>query len=323
MIGNDFLRRWNFRVRIWSHPLFNCLPRPKREREMTVHLILMYANLDSSFSLPPQNLFPSVYRLLITHTFGSASITNHRAIAIRLIAITPYRGELLQSNPNLFEYSAPTALAFQLQSLVNGGISDICGGHSRVNAIWRQTNCAIWKDIAILHQQFKALSISNMHPGLLFRVNLQTMAPSTIVQPQPAAGSVDSLPGKSKVSTRPLKNSGSLDAFKHFDSTPAIGREYPESQLAEWITSPKADALLRDLAITSTCLFKTDLTHSFWTRGGLLSQSKGIHTWTPKDSRSAIGRVNWKTRDQWPSYPSRQQRSKRRLCQRKRRSQHR
>jgi hypothetical protein len=82
------------------------------------------------------------------------------------------------------------------------------------------------------------------------------MAPSTIVQPQPAAGSVDSHPGKSKVSTRPLKNSGSLDAFKHFDSTPAIGREYPESQLAEWITSTNADALLRDLAVTSTCRLK-------------------------------------------------------------------
>lgn len=75
------------------------------------------------------------------------------------------------------------------------------------------------------------------------------MAPSTVLQTQPAE--VDSFPSKRKISTKPLKSSGSIDAFKHFDSTPAIGREYPESQLAEWINSPNADTLLRDLAITS------------------------------------------------------------------------
>jgi hypothetical protein len=76
------------------------------------------------------------------------------------------------------------------------------------------------------------------------------MAP-TIIQSSPAH--VDSVHSKSKSALQhtPLRNSGSLDEFKQFDSTTAIGREFPEVQLAELINAPNADTLLRDLAITS------------------------------------------------------------------------
>jgi len=57
---------------------------------------------------------------------------------------------------------------------------------------------------------------------------------------------------KSKTSSQRLENSGSLDQFKHFDSTPAIGREFPDVQLADLINASNADTLIRDLAITST-----------------------------------------------------------------------
>jgi hypothetical protein len=49
----------------------------------------------------------------------------------------------------------------------------------------------------------------------------------------------------------PLKASGALDAFEQFDVTPVIGREFPKANLVDWINSPNADQLLRDLAITS------------------------------------------------------------------------
>ncbi|ETI26740.1 hypothetical protein G647_10185 [Cladophialophora carrionii CBS 160.54] len=47
----------------------------------------------------------------------------------------------------------------------------------------------------------------------------------------------------------PLKASKSLDQFTSIDITPVIGTEFPEADLVEWINSPNADELLRDLAI--------------------------------------------------------------------------
>ena len=49
----------------------------------------------------------------------------------------------------------------------------------------------------------------------------------------------------------PLQLCGALDAYEHFDMTPAIGCEFPTANLAEWILSKNADELIRDLAITS------------------------------------------------------------------------
>tara|TARA_R110002060_G_scaffold20356_1_gene27711 strand:+ start:1172 stop:1423 length:252 start_codon:yes stop_codon:yes gene_type:complete len=51
-------------------------------------------------------------------------------------------------------------------------------------------------------------------------------------------------------STKPLVYSGSLDSFKHNDFTPSIGREIPGLQIEKILTSPDADTLIRDLAIT-------------------------------------------------------------------------
>lgn len=47
----------------------------------------------------------------------------------------------------------------------------------------------------------------------------------------------------------PLKYSGSLDHYKHFDVTNVIGREFPDLQLTDILND---DNKLRDLAITGT-----------------------------------------------------------------------
>jgi len=91
----------------------------------------------------------------------------------------------------------------------------------------------------------------------LIVLDLDGMAP-TIIQPAPVAESGDSNL-KSSVRARPLTKSGALDDYKQFDSTPAIGREFPDAQLVDLITSPQADILLRDLAITSS--FPSPLPH--------------------------------------------------------------
>jgi hypothetical protein len=45
---------------------------------------------------------------------------------------------------------------------------------------------------------------------------------------------------------KPLKYSGSLDSFEHFDVTAVIGREFPKLQLSQIIED---DVKIRDLAI--------------------------------------------------------------------------
>jgi hypothetical protein len=79
------------------------------------------------------------------------------------------------------------------------------------------------------------------------------MAPSASV-------TVDSHPPKDTGTTKnrnkePLRKSGALDAaFEYDDLTPTIGREYLTTQIVEDIlNASNADDLLRDLAITSQC----------------------------------------------------------------------
>lgn len=53
------------------------------------------------------------------------------------------------------------------------------------------------------------------------------------------------------IKTTPLKRTGVLDHFEHFDLTPVIGREFPKVDLVEWLRAPDADELLTELAYTS------------------------------------------------------------------------
>lgn len=50
----------------------------------------------------------------------------------------------------------------------------------------------------------------------------------------------------------PLKDSGSLLGFDHFNTTPILGTEFPSASLVEWMKAPNSDQLLRDLAITGS-----------------------------------------------------------------------
>jgi hypothetical protein len=67
--------------------------------------------------------------------------------------------------------------------------------------------------------------------------------------------SSESLPIRTKLGTKPitstfptpLKYSGSLDGYEHFDVTSVIGREFPKLQLSQIIED---DTKIRDLAIT-------------------------------------------------------------------------
>ncbi|KAI8258209.1 putative alpha-ketoglutarate-dependent sulfonate dioxygenase [Colletotrichum sp. SAR11_239] len=55
---------------------------------------------------------------------------------------------------------------------------------------------------------------------------------------------------KAAFSTKPLRQSGALDAFESFDPTPITGREFPTANIVDWLKAPNSDELIRDLAIT-------------------------------------------------------------------------
>lgn len=76
------------------------------------------------------------------------------------------------------------------------------------------------------------------------------MSTTTTTTTQPAL--VSHIKSETRQYPEPLKPSGALDAFEHFDVTPVIGREYPKVNLVDdVINAENADELIRDLAITS------------------------------------------------------------------------
>ena len=86
---------------------------------------------------------------------------------------------------------------------------------------------------------------------------------ATPVQPVPvdsaklqAASAPATAPSHSSASrlAGPLKYSGTLDSYEHFDTTAVIGREYPTLQLSEILHD---DDKIRDLAVQGKC---SDLT---------------------------------------------------------------
>lgn len=68
----------------------------------------------------------------------------------------------------------------------------------------------------------------------------------TLVNGSTAAGSL-SLRG----STLPLKSTGVLDKYSHFDNTPTIGRQFDELQLTDLLDAENSDELIKELAIIS------------------------------------------------------------------------
>lgn len=51
----------------------------------------------------------------------------------------------------------------------------------------------------------------------------------------------------------PLRLSGAIKSYKHVEMTPVVGTEFLEGSLAEMMSAPNSDELIKDLAITSKC----------------------------------------------------------------------
>lgn len=79
------------------------------------------------------------------------------------------------------------------------------------------------------------------------------MAPSKDLSVQAARknGHTSHRSEKQKFATQPPELGGHLKEYRSFKSTPIIGTEFPEANLAEWLTASHSDDLIRDLAITS------------------------------------------------------------------------
>jgi hypothetical protein len=83
--------------------------------------------------------------------------------------------------------------------------------------------------------------------------------------------------GQNKLIREPLKLKGLLEKYKSFNVTPAIGKEFPDANVVEWMKAPNSDELLRDLAITSKDpnppLARP---HRIWLMGSSLSSRRGV-----------------------------------------------
>jgi len=81
------------------------------------------------------------------------------------------------------------------------------------------------------------------------------MAPSKDLPTQAAQedGHTNGVSNKQGSVTPPSELGGHLKEYRSFKSTPVIGTEFPEANLAEWLTASNSDDLIRDLAITSKC----------------------------------------------------------------------
>ncbi|EJT78171.1 alpha-ketoglutarate-dependent taurine dioxygenase [Gaeumannomyces tritici R3-111a-1] len=73
------------------------------------------------------------------------------------------------------------------------------------------------------------------------------MSPSAVDAP----GEVP-IVAKTTAHKEPLKTTGALDTYEHFDVTPTIGREFPKAEIVDLLDAPNSDELLRDLAITTS-----------------------------------------------------------------------
>ena len=85
-----------------------------------------------------------------------------------------------------------------------------------------------------------APSVADIYPSHI--TELKTRAASVVAQSMVE-------PRSESLIREPLKLLGVLDQFKSVDLTPAIGREYPDAKLIDWLNAPNADELIRDLAI--------------------------------------------------------------------------
>ncbi|TVY18467.1 putative alpha-ketoglutarate-dependent sulfonate dioxygenase [Lachnellula arida] len=87
-----------------------------------------------------------------------------------------------------------------------------------------------------------------------------------------------------------VKSTGVLSQFESFDTTPIIGREFPNANLVSWLQAPNSDELLRELALTiserGVVFFRAqdnltaDLQKKLVQQLGLLSgkpESSGLH----------------------------------------------
>jgi hypothetical protein len=76
-------------------------------------------------------------------------------------------------------------------------------------------------------------------------------------------------PVKTVVHKEPLKQKGVLNAYKHFDVTPVIGREFPEVNLKSLLRAENSDDLIRDLAITGKSDMITRISGHYLTSNSL------------------------------------------------------
>jgi len=128
------------------------------------------------------------------------------------------------------------------------------------------------------------------------------MAPSLIAEPQDRIAQLKATVAKiapqngGSTNRAPLKLTGVLDQYKHFDSTTVIGTEFPELQVADLLSAPNSDELIRELAVLVSrrgVVFFRDQQITLEQQKEL-GKRLGQLTGDPADSRLHVHPATWK-----------------------------
>lgn len=92
-----------------------------------------------------------------------------------------------------------------------------------------------------------------MAPAATETLSIPTQAVRTKAVPalQPSASVPSAQTQATKLRKEPIQLSGALDHYHHIETTPVIGREYPDLQAKDLLNAPDSEELLRELGTIS------------------------------------------------------------------------
>lgn len=107
-----------------------------------------------------------------------------------------------------------------------------------------------------LHHITRNLSFYKMHTSTIYQKIMLDQGMAVLARRGPSlARSIPSFrrsySSQNPIARKPLSLSGAIKAYKHVELTPVVGTEFLEGSLAEMVSAPNSDELIRDLAITS------------------------------------------------------------------------
>jgi hypothetical protein len=140
------------------------------------------------------------------------------------------------------------------------------------------------------------------------------MSPSAVVQEAHVGNGIKdrvltlNQTSATKLIRDPMRTSGLLDKYKHFEHTPIIGREYPHAQISDMMESADRDQYIRDLAITGNSPNYARrrlllIISSLRTRCRVLPEARRLDRRDAERPGQPPRLTDWSAEGEWSAYP--------------------